>query len=293
MYATYSFEDDKLRLYPAFRLDTETYARVKRLGFRYAPTQELFFAVWTTAREDLLIELCGAIETDGTTLAERAAAKQARMAGYADHAAQRAQDHAARSNAIAERFWGGQPILLDHYSAKRALADQERMWSAMGRAVAESDRAEYWRERAHYALAHAARHDAAPVIYRRIEKLEKDARQYERALGQVTDPEAPAARRYLRGLEHNHLRLVYERELYAAVGGIVADKLPIEKGGAVKFLDTWYEVVRVNPKSVTITGWLGVRGFEYRLPIEEVAQAVSREQWQTVQAKLAGDHETL
>ena len=44
MTATYSPEDNKLRLYSATRLDKETYARVRAAGFIYAPKQELFVA---------------------------------------------------------------------------------------------------------------------------------------------------------------------------------------------------------------------------------------------------------
>ena len=60
--ATYSPEDNKLRLYAFSRLDAETYQRVKAAGFKWAPKQELFVAPrWTPAREDLLLELCGDI----------------------------------------------------------------------------------------------------------------------------------------------------------------------------------------------------------------------------------------
>lgn len=60
--ATYSPEDNKLRLYPSSRLDSATYERVKAAGFKWAPRQELFVApMWTPAREDLLMELCGEI----------------------------------------------------------------------------------------------------------------------------------------------------------------------------------------------------------------------------------------
>ena len=63
--ATYSAEDNKLRLYASQRLDSETYARVKAAGFKWAPKQELFVApMWTPAREDLLIELAGEIEAE-------------------------------------------------------------------------------------------------------------------------------------------------------------------------------------------------------------------------------------
>jgi hypothetical protein len=42
--ATYSPEDNKLRLYSTTRLDSETYARVKDAGFIWAPKQDLYSA---------------------------------------------------------------------------------------------------------------------------------------------------------------------------------------------------------------------------------------------------------
>ena len=71
--ATYSPEDNKLRLYSSTRLDRELYARVRRAGFIYAPKQELFVApMWTPEREDFLIELCGEIDDEDKSLVERA-----------------------------------------------------------------------------------------------------------------------------------------------------------------------------------------------------------------------------
>jgi hypothetical protein len=49
--ATYSPEDNKLRLSATSRLDAETYARVKAAGSSWAPKQEIFVApMWTPAR---------------------------------------------------------------------------------------------------------------------------------------------------------------------------------------------------------------------------------------------------
>ncbi|EOS93548.1 type 11 methyltransferase, partial [Erwinia tracheiphila PSU-1] len=54
--ATYSPDDNKLRLYALHRLDDETWQRLKEAGFKSAPKQKLFVApMWTPAREDLLI----------------------------------------------------------------------------------------------------------------------------------------------------------------------------------------------------------------------------------------------
>ncbi len=48
--ATYSPQDNKLRLYSVSRLAPDTYAQAKRLGFKYAPKQGFFVApMWTPA----------------------------------------------------------------------------------------------------------------------------------------------------------------------------------------------------------------------------------------------------
>ena len=61
--ATYSPDDNKLRLYAASRLDPETYKKVHDAGFRWAPRQALFVApAWTPGREDVLLSLAGEIE---------------------------------------------------------------------------------------------------------------------------------------------------------------------------------------------------------------------------------------
>ena len=58
--ATYSPEDNKIRLYASERLDTDLYTRVRSAGFIWAPKQELFVApMWTPERFDLAVELAG------------------------------------------------------------------------------------------------------------------------------------------------------------------------------------------------------------------------------------------
>ena len=76
--ASYDPSDDKLRIRASARLDAETYARVKAAGFGWAPKQDLFYAVWTPAREDLALELAGDIEDESTSLEERAAQRAER-----------------------------------------------------------------------------------------------------------------------------------------------------------------------------------------------------------------------
>jgi hypothetical protein len=85
--ATYSPEDNKLRLYSSTRLDRDLYARVRGAGssMRRNRKQELFVApMWTPEREYLLIELCGEIDGEDTSLVERAEERADRFVEYKD-----------------------------------------------------------------------------------------------------------------------------------------------------------------------------------------------------------------
>ena len=135
--ATYSAEDNKLRLYASSRLDSETYTRVSGMGFKWAPKQGLFVApMWTPEREDLCIELAGEIDAEETTLVDRAAMKAERLDNISDKRAQEASTYHAAAHRISERFAAGQPILVGHHSERKARKDKERMDSAMQNAVA-------------------------------------------------------------------------------------------------------------------------------------------------------------
>ncbi|HAG0390689.1 TPA: plasmid SOS inhibition protein A [Salmonella enterica] len=83
--ATYSPDDNKLRLYAALRLDDETYQKIHAVGFRWAPKQELFVVpAWTPAREDVLLSLAGDIEDDDNTLFDRQEQRADRFSGYSE-----------------------------------------------------------------------------------------------------------------------------------------------------------------------------------------------------------------
>ena len=98
--ATYSPEDNKLRLYSTTRLDSETYARVKAAGFIWAPKQDLFVApMWTPSREDLLIELAGEIEDEDRSLVDRAEERADRFSDYKESVSRTRSAHMMPSTA--------------------------------------------------------------------------------------------------------------------------------------------------------------------------------------------------
>ena len=179
--ATYSPEDDKIRIYPAYRLDKETeYAQVKAAGFQWAPQQKLFYATWTPGREDLAIELCGDIDDEDRTLAERADDRAERFDGYQENRRKDAKQASDAVSALADGIPLGQPILIGHHSEKRARRDAEKIKDGMRRAIKMWDTAEYWKSRAAGALAHAKYKELPRVRARRIKTLEADQRRSQR-----------------------------------------------------------------------------------------------------------------
>lgn len=179
--ATYSPDDNKIRIYTTQRLDPETYARVRAAGFIWAPKQGLFVApMWTPQREDLALELCGEIGDEDSTLTERAEQRAERFEGYSERRGQEAESTAAHVKSIADGIPFGQPILIGHHSEKRARRDAEKIENGMRRAVKLWETSEYWTRRAEGALRHAKYKERPEVRARRIKKIEAELRKVER-----------------------------------------------------------------------------------------------------------------
>lgn len=179
--ATYSPDDNKLRLYPAWRLDEDEYEKVKTAGFRWAPKQKLFVCPsWSPAAEDLMILMAGEVEDEDTSLVERATERSDR---FKDYSAARRDDAEAANNAveaIASMIPLGQPILVGHHSEKHARRDAQKIENGMRKAIRFWDQAEYWTDRAKSAVRHAKYLERVDVRQRRIRKLESELRGKER-----------------------------------------------------------------------------------------------------------------
>lgn len=209
MYATYSPEDNKLRLYSTSRLDKETYERVRAAGFRWAPKQELFVApAWTPTREDLLLDLCDDIEDEGYSTTEMAADRAERFSDYRDK-------RAAEARGFAGAFEAG-PVAFGHQSFTRAERQARRHDRTRLNAVSQWSKAEYWQERTQGVIANAL-YRADPGVRRgRIKKLESEQRRF----SHMSD----------RWKSHYERRLEYERAMLASEGGAASD-VDMEPGG--------------------------------------------------------------
>ncbi|MGH1484710.1 MAG: DUF3560 domain-containing protein [Cellvibrionaceae bacterium] len=179
--ATYSLEDNKLRIYTEEWLDDDAYKKVKGCGFIWAPKQELFVAPkWTPAREDLCIALAGSIAPEETTLLERAEAKIERLDALTLKKEAQSNAFYNAASRITERFYGGQPILVGHHSEQRARRDQERLHTAMANSVKSAKAIDYWQCRATGVALHAKRNSNPSVRARRIKTLLADLRDRQR-----------------------------------------------------------------------------------------------------------------
>ena len=126
--ATYSPDDNKLRLYANGKLPPDIYEKVKAAGFKWAPKQELFVApMWTPQRADLLEELCGEIGDEDTSLVDRAAIRSERFEEYSDKRATEAARAQEQVEALTNGIPLGQPILIGHHSEKHARKHAEKI----------------------------------------------------------------------------------------------------------------------------------------------------------------------
>ena len=159
----------------------------------------------------------------------------------------------------------GQPILVGHHSERRHRRDLDRIDSHMRKSIEEDKKADYFSNRAAN-LEHDARRITQDRSYmmNRIEegeaylaRLKRHAGEYSDYTARVTDTEEKVA--YWRG------RLEVVESTLKESGQRVASPENVKVGFAVNYCGKWYEVVRVSKKSVTISHWLDVPTFRYRL----------------------------
>ena len=176
--ATYSPEDNKLRIYPLCRLDKDLYDELKALGFGWAPKQELFVKPsWSPQAEDLCISLAGTIEPEDTTMAERAEVKAERLRALAEKRADEARGYSAAANNMS---FGDQPILAGHHSQRKMQKAQTEQERNEERAKEASSAVRYWNWKMMGTVAHANHKYRPDVIQRRIKTLLTDLRTQQR-----------------------------------------------------------------------------------------------------------------
>ncbi|PRZ34798.1 uncharacterized protein DUF3560 [Antricoccus suffuscus] len=213
-----------------------------------------------------------AVEADG---AQRSTDRADALADKADRRHAVADAHRDRSEAYLARFAGGQPILTGHHSEKSARNAQRKGHDAMRRAIEHDEQARHTDERAHAAAQHNELRYNPVTVAHRIERLEADARKIDRALNghtrtlwadpttgqrqvETTHPAAGDHRdRLTARLEHLRDQIAYWQGIRTAQveNGQTAGytKNDVQAGQWVQIRRQWREVVRANPKTVSVT----------------------------------------
>jgi hypothetical protein len=179
--ATYSPEDNKLRIYTSERVSDDVYAKLKECGFKWAPIQKLFVApAWSPVREDLCIELAGEIDCEETTMLERAEIKAARLDALAGKRLMQAGAFSDAARRLADRLSFGQPILIGHHSERKARKALDMADSQQQKALKAAEAVSYWHYRAEGVEHHANRKNKPAVRARRIKTLLAELRDLQR-----------------------------------------------------------------------------------------------------------------
>ncbi|MFD9422258.1 MULTISPECIES: ParB/RepB/Spo0J family partition protein [unclassified Streptomyces] len=190
--------------------------------------------------------------------AERRESAEERADRFADRASRATASADARREAadqISKRFEFGQPILVGHHSERRARRDADRIDTNMRRSVEERDRASYWANRTGAAENYEQHRNDPHRTLRRLKKLGADLRALERDRAEVVE----------RGWEPSEQRERRIRELTeeiahweALVEKAVAEGVKVwgpgdfAPGDFVRYLDSYYQVVRVNPATLSV-----------------------------------------
>lgn len=167
--ATYSPEDNKLRLYVG-RVPRDEYEKLRAEGWTSTPKQNCnFVATWTPTRRDTALEYAGIIEDEDMGPDERAADRAERFGGYRDKRTDEATGHA-------DRYDAG-PSAHGYQSASRAERSAARHDRIAGRAVDSWSKAEYWVQRTAGVISHALYVSSPSVRMGRIKTLEAELRK--------------------------------------------------------------------------------------------------------------------
>lgn len=265
MHATYSPEDDKIRLYfDGVRIPRDEWDRLKAAGFSWTMKQASdMVAHWSPNREDLALEYAGVIEDEDQPQAERSLERAERFTGYLEK-------REGEATALADEHTGG-PAIHAHQSERRAEIEARKHDRKASAAVDQWSKAEYWQRRTAGVIAHAKFKERADVRHRRIKGLESELRIAEAditprkviegvehverycgaeyvskghdcvgifGLGRAAHSRSfckatgvVPSERHTRIVNHLRLRIAYEKQMLEAQGGTMADVVEMEPGG--------------------------------------------------------------
>lgn len=181
--ATYSPEDNKLRLYIG-RVPRDEFLKLRADGWTALHKQREagqgdFAATWTPSRRDTALAYAGIIEDEDAGPAERAADRAERFSGYREK-------RTIEAGGIADKYDAG-PSVHGYQSqarAERAAARHDRQADRAGDAW---NKAEYWQRRTAGVISHALYKSEPGVRMGRIKTIEAELRRDEKTSAECAE----------------------------------------------------------------------------------------------------------
>ncbi len=222
--ATYSPEDNKLRLYVG-RVPRNEYLALRNDGWTSTPKQACdFVATWTPQRRDTCLQYAELIEDEDQGPEDRAADRAERFGEYRDKRTGEATGHA-------DNYDAG-PTAHGYQSQARAERSARRHDRQASYACDAWSKAEYWTQRTAGVIRHALYKSTPGVRMGRIKVLEAELRRYAGSGGEWE--------------KHLTLRLAYENQMLEAQGGRAAFVEMIPGGFIGK-----HQIYKVNKSTAT------------------------------------------
>lgn len=221
---------------------------------------------------------------------EKAEARADRMSERADKAEQRSTSAYQRAKQIGDFIPFGQPILVGHHSEGRHRRDIAKIDSAMRKSCEESDKAEYYQDKAKAAeyTANGEQFKNVNYLLNRISEQKAKIRELQRYLngigfvnketGNLTTKENPAIlteeskAHYEKRIGEETEKLDFFLTKLQEVGGgqMTAQRMKEMKPKYVQVRRGWYPLKSINRDTVTVLNWLGIATFTWKFKFDEI-----------------------
>jgi hypothetical protein len=192
----------------------------------------------------------------------------------------------------------GQPILVGHHSEKRHRRDLARIDSGMSKGFEEGRKADRLAAASEASRKHQARMQSAPVIARRIKRIEAEERDVLRKLDGRLEPSGGAGSLYVDGepvkfvkvppspqyaarlnerLTAIRAELETNRAALAEAGGLPTDGVTFSVGDVIGCRFGPALVMRVNPSTVTVAELSpAILGYDSKRGRDEIKRVVAQ-----------------
>lgn len=203
---------------------------------------------------------------------DRKLLKAIRYESYAANAEARSETRFKAVNSILSLIPLGQPILVGHHSERRHRKDIERMDRNMQKSVEESKKAEYFADKASSLSRADGVLQSRRYIGNRIAESEKSIRQ----LSKWASAEHPRLIQAQEKLDFWQTRLAEIEAQKREEGLQIASPEVVKVGDLICYKGSWMPVVRVNKKTVTVSHWMDIPSFQYKIPYTRIEKFKSK-----------------